>query len=342
MRQLQSLAFLATFLVSTSMAQVPKLIANNYTRYGVYAIAGPSNYAPDIVNYDLTGISGHFDPFIAESWDGPYHATTIGTSSYSPAQMKLDVSCAVATRGSASGQVYYRLHVDTATLVEVKAMASFISHVWWDKTVVSLYSNSGYLANFNSDNGTQTGTNQVTLVPGVTYTFYTAVNRNNIYQGGEAFDTDTAVGTLSVLGTRTGTVSDPSFTGNWSTRTLTFQIWQGGVLMETIPNVPITPSGSYSVSAITRGLADVRVRGDHWLYNLLPGVMLDDNILQLPPTVLRNGDVDSSGEVDAADIDQVIAFFGNLGSFDADVDGSREVDAADIDLVILTFGGIDQ
>ena len=57
---------------------------------------------------------------------------------------------------------------------------------------------------------------------------------------------------------------------------------------------------------------------------------------------LPNGDVENSGEVDATDIDIVIAGFGNLGQSPPDVDGSEEVDAADIDIVISNFGGVDE
>ncbi len=58
---------------------------------------------------------------------------------------------------------------------------------------------------------------------------------------------------------------------------------------------------------------------------------------------LTNGDSDGSGEVDAADIDNVISNFGESASspgftFAADIDGSQEVDAADIDIVIANFG----
>lgn len=60
----------------------------------------------------------------------------------------------------------------------------------------------------------------------------------------------------------------------------------------------------------------------------------------------QNGDVDNSGEVDAIDIDLVIAGFGAVptdAGFNpsADVDGSAEVDAIDIDIVISNFGGTD-
>ncbi len=58
-------------------------------------------------------------------------------------------------------------------------------------------------------------------------------------------------------------------------------------------------------------------------------------VLELPIT----GDVDGSGEVDAADIDLVIAQFGaTTPGIPEDVDGSGEVDAADIDIVIANFG----
>lgn len=59
---------------------------------------------------------------------------------------------------------------------------------------------------------------------------------------------------------------------------------------------------------------------------------------------LINGDVDLSGEVDAVDIDLVIAHFGETSpSFylNADVDGSLEIDAVDIDVVIANFGATD-
>ena len=60
---------------------------------------------------------------------------------------------------------------------------------------------------------------------------------------------------------------------------------------------------------------------------------------------LPNGDANQSGEVDAADIDDVVARFGMLTggpnySITADCDGSGEIDAADIDIVIAEFGSV--
>ncbi|MBL8060762.1 MAG: hypothetical protein JNK63_08675, partial [Chthonomonas sp.] len=56
---------------------------------------------------------------------------------------------------------------------------------------------------------------------------------------------------------------------------------------------------------------------------------------------MQNGDVNNTGEVDAADIDQVIADFGSTSDISSDTDVNGEVDAADIDIVIANFGGVD-
>ncbi len=77
-----------------------------------------------------------------------------------------------------------------------------------------------------------------------------------------------------------------------------------------------------------------------------PAPVATSPVIDLGTITLQNGDVDGSGEVDAADIDQVIADFGNTwpggaGSQNSDVDNSGEVDAADIDIVIANFGGTD-
>ncbi|MBL8061152.1 MAG: hypothetical protein JNK63_10615 [Chthonomonas sp.] len=65
---------------------------------------------------------------------------------------------------------------------------------------------------------------------------------------------------------------------------------------------------------------------------------------ELGQITMQNGDVDNNGEVDAADIDEVIFNFGATwpggdGNSDADVDVSGEVDAADLDIIIANFGG---
>lgn len=65
-----------------------------------------------------------------------------------------------------------------------------------------------------------------------------------------------------------------------------------------------------------------------------------------PTIMMYPGDVDNSGEIDAADIDVVIANFGSVDGDPnwhpwVDVDGTLEIDAADIDVVIANFGLVD-
>ena len=70
--------------------------------------------------------------------------------------------------------------------------------------------------------------------------------------------------------------------------------------------------------------------------------MLPGSNFSLGTILLTNGDVDDSGEVDAVDIDEVIAQFGSVDPINADVDSSGEVDAVDIDIVIANFGAVDE
>ena len=104
---------------------------------------------------------------------------------------------------------------------------------------------------------------------------------------------------------------------------------------------PLAPSGLYEADAPdSSGTYTISIDGDYWLKQTIHhvGVYLGVNELNFQPRV---GDPDGSGEVDAADIDFVIANFGSLTSVAADIDGSAEVDAADIDMVIAHFGEID-
>lgn len=100
------------------------------------------------------------------------------------------------------------------------------------------------------------------------------------------------------------------------------------------------------------GPVTITIDGGQFLKNkidvTLPAAPNDAPVaIVIPNEVMTNGDVDNSGEVDAADIDQVIADFGapvaaeTDPAANSDVDCSGEVDAADIDIVIANFGGMD-
>ncbi len=124
------------------------------------------------------------------------------------------------------------------------------------------------------------------------------------------------------------------------------------VAPETVPVVwNVTGAGGYSFGTTTVGpylvldvpsnLTEVTVTADasHWTRKR--STVPISGGTTFASFNLPNGDADASGEVDAADIDLIIADFGGSGAM-TDVDGSGEVDAADIDIVIANFGSADE
>ena len=95
----------------------------------------------------------------------------------------------------------------------------------------------------------------------------------------------------------------------------------------------------------------IRIGGQPFLYKKVltqvpvPASESPESI-DIGTVALINGDVDGSGEIDAVDIDEVIAAFGQLfpgpGNPYSDLDLSGEVDAVDIDLVIANFGAVNE
>ncbi len=123
-------------------------------------------------------------------------------------------------------------------------------------------------------------------------------------------------------------------------RGINYKVRQNGLVVGS--GYVMMTSGSSAISielpASVVGAATVEFDGSSFLLRKLNinATQLDQNIGSVS---LQNGDVDDSGEVDAADIDAVIADFGGTSSANTDVDVSGEVDAADIDIVIANFGG---
>lgn len=102
--------------------------------------------------------------------------------------------------------------------------------------------------------------------------------------------------------------------------------------------------GDWSIDTDLTGSAEVTVDGSHWTRRRVTVPTLGTGTVT---TSMTNGDVDDSGEVDAVDIDIVIAKFGGVlytvgYDLNADVDGSGEIDAVDIDIVIANFGATDE
>lgn len=171
------------------------------------------------------------------------------------------------------------------------------------------------------------------------------VSRYNNTSLGNLGRLDLTAGTSRSL-TGTLVLNDMMF-GDYATKGVSVEIRMNSNPSVVIPlTVGVDPSGRLRIPVPT-GAGRISVNHGSWLrrtvaFNTTAGNVTGINV------VCQNGDVDESGEVDAADIDEVIANFGLSGGSpsypserNSDLDRSGEVDAADIDTVIANFGGID-
>lgn len=131
-------------------------------------------------------------------------------------------------------------------------------------------------------------------------------------------------------------------------RTITLSLVQGTTTLASGTKVMTSISDAFSlrIPVGVSGAASLTLDGSPHLRRRVD-VTLGGSGFDAGTIVVSNGDVDDSGEVDAADIDAVIADFGDVwpngdGNPSADVDDSGEVDAADVDTVIGAFGSSDQ
>lgn len=126
-------------------------------------------------------------------------------------------------------------------------------------------------------------------------------------------------------------------------RSISYSVTQGSTTLSSGTVMVGTSLSTISVNvpASATGAAQLKLDGSSFLRRV-NNVTLTGSNQFVGTATLPNGDVDNSGEVDAADIDAVIADFGSVASASTDVDVSGEVDAADIDIVIANFGGVDE
>ncbi len=177
---------------------------------------------------------------------------------------------------------------------------------------------------------------------GVTGPTMIGMNSNSTsFQGNDYAVDDISLveATISVSGTLQ--LQDTGvFAGN---RNIAYSVVQGTVTLSSGTVVASASSSSLNipVPSSATGAATVVFDGSSFLRKSA-AVTLTDSPVALGTVSCQNGDVDQSGEVDAADIDAVIADFGSAALANTDVDVSGEVDAADIDIVIANFGGVDQ
>jgi len=345
MKRMLGIAMLATLAAQSIATSQSLLMATTYNRYSVYALTpgDSTRYAPDITDLPLTGLSSYCDTATVTASDGYNFAQNLIRASYLPSRITMEAQASVLHRGSASSQTWIYFQVDRPIQVEVKSEVSILKLVCWDRSVVNLISNGGVLASFNSDDGSQNGSVTLTLQPGVSYRFYTGLNRNNYYQGAEANNTNTALGTLTVVGTRYSQVIDPTFVGDFSTRTLNIEVWQNGTQVESLCDLPMMPNGEFAFSPVTRGNVTLKVKGGSWLGRTLQDVTLTNNPVELAQIMLINGDIDQDGEVGSADFDAIVLGFGQSGlAIPADIDGDNEVGSSDYDIVVTNFGASDE
>lgn len=131
------------------------------------------------------------------------------------------------------------------------------------------------------------------------------------------------------------------------TRVMSYEVRQAGNLVAAGKFTAGDPEPTYAIDVpyTVNGPCTLTFDGSSFL-KASGTVTLNGSTLNLSGPLMFNGDVDKSGEVDAVDIDLVIAGFGDTfpgpGDPDTDVDVSGEVDAVDIDIVISNFGRVDE
>ncbi len=142
--------------------------------------------------------------------------------------------------------------------------------------------------------------------------------------------TVTVTGNLTLL----DTVAGPGYSRN-----ITVDLEFGGNTYTTVAAISGVGTYTINIPQSLLGIAVIKADGSSFLRSTGTISLNGNNVTK--DLNFRNGDVDNSGEVDAADIDLVIAAFGSTGQPVEDVDMSGEVDAADIDIVIANFGQTD-
>lgn len=127
-----------------------------------------------------------------------------------------------------------------------------------------------------------------------------------------------------------------------ATRNISYTLTQGVAILGsgTIQCTASSTAISVPTSVLNTGAAVLTLNGSSFCLRKF-NVNLTGSNQNIGTVTMLNGDCDFSGEVDAADIDLVIALFGDITSGPTDVDVSGEVDATDIDIIIAEFGNLD-
>lgn len=146
--------------------------------------------------------------------------------------------------------------------------------------------------------------------------------------------------------TISGTVVFEDYEGTGVNRPVTFEVYDGANLLDTVNAVLVPNAGSptaYSIQTSAHGSnLTLKARGSRWLKQAVSGVDTSAGPISGVNYSLINGDVDQDGEITLSDIDIVIGQYGtgfpDTSPEDADVNGTLEVELTDIDIVIANYG----
>lgn len=164
----------------------------------------------------------------------------------------------------------------------------------------------------------------------------------SVFTGAGTFSAAAFAPTLMSNQAVSGTLTLGDTVGTFAAnRSISYVVKQGATTIGSGSITCSTASTTFSINlpASATGASTIELDGSSFLRRI-SNVNLTGSNQSVGTITLQNGDADNSGEVDAVDIDLVIADFGSVAVAATDADVSGEVDAADIDIVIANFGGV--
>ncbi len=311
-------------LLAPSIAQANLVSNGSFESFGGSGFN--SNIGAGLTNWSISG--GGVDIVTQSTWQPAAGVASITLGWTAPATISQTVT-------TASGQAYDLSFFMAAEIFGGSALRTM--DVLWNGNVVSSPSFAYTGQGATSMGWTQ---NNLTVIGTGSDLLQFRSTTLSLAQYGPALDNVQLNPVLNLTGTLV--LGDTSAAFAFS-RNIGYSVKQGTTTVASgtiTANATSTPL-SISVPATVTGASQLVLDGSSFLKRVI-NINLTGSNLAIGSATMQNGDVDNSGEVDAADIDAVIADFGDTTNNPSDVDVSGEVDAADIDIVIANFGGVDQ
>lgn len=314
-----SLAFLALAAAQATTSILPVQYAND--NYYVYTYSGSNDR---IYPGTFTLGSGcHSFDHMCHASDGYGDGVAFGDGFLTGAHVGIQVSCGVVGQASVSGGSEYRFQVSEAATATLNVNGQFQSIVWWDMNYVRLADITTSQILYSHQTFAGTYSQSVNLVPNHVYALLVSGNRNNLYQGGVANNTNIIGADVTLLGSMIGfcELLDTAIPRDRVPMGVT--VFQNGIEMDLI-RTSMTHTGRFSASTLVRGDAEIVIKPDFFLSRRVP-VNLTDAPVYLPYLTFINGDIDNDNEIGPGD-------FGRLATAFLSVSGDPNWDApADLD-----------